>query len=121
LRAYDDLKTIWDTIARTAFTQLNYSPLLLIGTLIGMSLVYLTTPVIIIISILNVNWLLLSLGLSTWMLMSIAYYPTIKLYRLSLLWTLLLPVIALLYTMMTIDSAIKYWQGKGGEWKGRTY
>jgi hopene-associated glycosyltransferase HpnB len=121
LRAYDDLKTIWDTIARTAFTQLNYSPLLLIGTLIGMSLVYLTAPVIIIISILNVNLLLLSLGLSTWLLMSIAYYPTIKLYRLSLLWTLFLPVIALLYTMMTIDSAIKYWQGKSGSWKGRTY
>jgi hypothetical protein len=53
--------------------------------------------------------------------MSIAYHPTIKLYQISPLWTLTLPIIALLYNLMTIDSAIKYWQGKGGSWKGRTY
>jgi hopene-associated glycosyltransferase HpnB len=121
LRAYDDLKTIWDTIARTAFTQLNYSGLLLVGTLLGMSLVYLTPPTITIIAIFNSNWLLLTLGLCTWLLMSIAYHPTIKLYQISPLWTLTLPIIALLYNLMTIDSAIKYWQGKGGSWKGRTY
>jgi hopene-associated glycosyltransferase HpnB len=121
LRAYDDLKTIWDTIARTAFTQLNYSTLLLVGTLIGMSLVYLAAPVISVIAIFNSNWLLLSLGLLTWLLMSIAYYPTIKLYQISPFWTLALPGIAFLYTLMTLDSALKYWQGQGGAWKGRTY
>jgi hypothetical protein len=53
--------------------------------------------------------------------MSLAYLPTIRLYRLSPLWTLFLSAIALLYGLMTIDSAIKHLQGKGGFWKGRIY
>ena len=57
----------------------------------------------------------------TWLLMTIAYLPTIRLYKLSVLWALSLPVIALLYTLMTIDSARKHYQGKGGSWKGRIY
>ncbi|MDJ0571567.1 MAG: glycosyltransferase [Pleurocapsa sp. MO_192.B19] len=121
LRAYDDLKTIWDTIARTAFTQLNYSLLLLIGTIFGMSIVYLAAPVCLIIGILTSNWLVVGITSLTWLLMSWAYFPTIKLYNLSMTWAFSLPAIAFLYTLMTIDSAIKYWQGKGGAWKGRTY
>lgn len=121
LRAYDDLKTIWDTIARTAFTQLNYSLLLLIGTIFGMSIVYLVAPVCLIIGILTSNWLVVGIASLTWLLMTWAYIPTIKLYNLSMTWAFTLPAIAFLYTLMTIDSAIKYWQGKGGAWKGRTY
>lgn len=121
LRGYDNLKMIWDTIARTAYTQLNYSPLLLLGTTIGMILVYLTTPIFLGVGILNSNLLVVSLCIWTWILMIWAYFPTIKLYKLSILWTLWLPAIAFLYTLMTIDSAVKYYQGKGGAWKGRTY
>lgn len=121
LRAYDDLKTIWDTIARTAFTQLNYSALLLIGTVLGMGIVYLVAPIGFIIGILTTNWLLAGIASFTCLLMIIAYLPTIRLYNLPLVWAFPLPAIACLYTLMTIDSAIKYWQGKGGAWKGRTY
>ncbi|MCC0175970.1 glycosyltransferase [Waterburya agarophytonicola K14] len=121
LRSYNHLKTIWDTISRTAFTQLNYSWLLLIGTLIGMCLVYLIAPIGLIISIQRQNWLLMGMAITTWCLMAIAYTPTIKLYNLSILRVFSLPAIAFLYTLMTIDSAIKYYQGKGGAWKGRTY
>ena len=121
LRPYNNLKAIWDTIARTAFTQLNYSWLLLVGTLVGMSLVYLTAPISLTIGIGDRNWLVVGISLLTWLLMSIAYFPTIKLYNLSIFWTLALPAIAFLYTLMTIDSAVKYYQGKGGAWKGRTY
>lgn len=121
LRPYDDLKTIWDTIARTAFTQLNYSFLLLIGTLIGMSLIYFAAPVCLVLGIQDCNWLAIAIALLTWLLMTIAYLPTIKLYNLSIIWTLALPAIAWLYTLMTIDSAIKYYRGQGGAWKGRTY
>ena len=121
LRAYDDLKTIWDTIARTAYTQLNYSPLLLVGTILGMGIVYLASPLCLIIGLIINNWLLVTISLITWLLMTIAYIPTIRLYKLSILWAFTLPAIAFLYTMMTIDSAWKYWQGKGGAWKGRTY
>ena len=121
LRPYDDLKTIWDTIARTAFTQLNYSPLLLIGTVIGMSILYLAAPAGLIIGIGTHHWLLLGTSIFTWLLMAIAYTPTIKLYNRSIIQTLSLPAIAFLYTLMTLDSAVKYYQGKGGAWKGRTY
>ncbi|MEO1005845.1 MAG: glycosyltransferase [Cyanobacteria bacterium J06638_38] len=121
LRGYDNLKVIWDTIARTAYTQLNYSPLLLIGTLIGMALVYLVAPICLIIGILNSNWLVVGICILTWILMTVAYLPTIKLYQLSFVWALGLPAIAFLYTLMTLDSAIKYYQGQGGAWKGRTY
>ena len=121
LRGYNRFKTIWDTIARTAYTQLNYSPLLLIGTVIGMILTYLAAPISLGYGILYHSWLMISISLLTWLLMAIAFLPTIRLYNLSIVWALSLPAIALLYTLMTIDSAIKYYQGKGGSWKGRTY
>ncbi|WP_036485496.1 glycosyltransferase [Myxosarcina sp. GI1] len=121
LRAYEDLKTIWDTIARTAFTQLNYSALLLIGTVLGMLLVYLVPPISIILGLAIHNYSFAIVGLLTWLLMTVAYLPTVKLYQISFFWALCLPAITFLYTLMTIDSAIKHWQGKGGSWKGRTY
>jgi hopene-associated glycosyltransferase HpnB len=121
LREYNDLKTIWDTIARTAFTQLNYNWLLLVGTVIGMSIVYLIAPIGLGLGIVNSDWLLISISAFTWLLMTVAYLPTIRLYNLSIIWALSLPAIAFLYTLMTIDSAIKHYQGQGGAWKGRTY
>ena len=121
LRAYDSLRSIWNLVARTAFTQLHYSPWLLLGTLVGMSLVYLVAPVNLIASIFTANWLLVLMSLLTWVVMSLAYLPTIKLYRLSWLWAVSLPAIAFLYALMTVDSAIKYWRGQGGAWKGRVY
>ena len=121
LRGYDNLSIIWDTIARTAYTQLNYSPLSLVGTVIGMVVVYLVAPMGLIIGTFNNNWLLITMSIFTWLLMTRAYLPTIELYKLSIVWAFCLPAIALLYTLMTIDSAIKYYRGKGGAWKGRTY
>lgn len=121
LRAYDNLKVIWDTIARTAFDQLSYSWLLLVGTVIGMSIIYLLPPIGLIWGIVTTDWLILSIAILTLLLMSIAYLPTLKLYKLSPAWGLGLSAIAWLYTMMTIDSAIKHYRGKGGSWKGRTY
>jgi hopene-associated glycosyltransferase HpnB len=121
LRGYDNLKVIWDTIARTAYTQLNYSPLLLAGTVIGMVMVYLIAPIGIGWGLVTDNWLVFGICTVIWLLMSLAYFPTIRLYKISWAWAGLLPAIAFLYTLMTIDSAIKYYQGNGGAWKGRTY
>ena len=121
LRPYDSLRSIWDMVARTAFTQLQYSPWLLLGTLLGMSLVYLVAPIALIVAILTTNWLLTLISLLTWLLMSLAYWPTIRLYRLSWWWVFTLPAIALLYSLMTLDSAIKHYRGQGGAWKGRVY
>jgi len=121
LRPYDSLETIWNMVARTAYTQLSYSPLLLFGTVIGMTLVYLVTPIAALTGVLTANWGLAFAGLSGWSLMTLAYLPTIRLYKLSPLWAIALPVIALLYNLMTIDSALRHWRGQGGAWKGRVY
>jgi len=121
LRPYDRLETIWNMVARTAYTQLNYNPLLLLGTLVGMGLVYLTAPVGLFLGAIWGNPYLISLGALTWALMAIAYGPTLKLYGRSPLWGLALPLIGLLYALMTVDSAWRHWRGQGGGWKGRVY
>jgi hopene-associated glycosyltransferase HpnB len=121
LRPYDTLATIWDMVARTAFTQLHYSPLLLAGTLIGMTLVYLAAPVSLIVGVVTGNVALAIAGFIGWGLMAIAYAPTIRFYNCPGWFTLLLPLIGLLYTAMTLDSALRHWRGQGGAWKGRVY
>lgn len=120
LRPYPSLGTIWEMVARTAFTQLNYSPLLLLGTLIGMLLIYAVPPVAAILGGL-VGWPVALVGLAGWMLMAWVYLPTLQLYRCSPWLAFCLPAIALLYTAMTLDSALQHWRGQGGAWKGRVY
>lgn len=121
LRPYDSLATIWDMVARTAFTQLNYSPLLLLGTLIGMTLIYIVPPVGAIWGSLAGNWEVAIAGFFAWILMTIAYLPTVRFYQRSPVFAFALPVIAFLYTLMTLDSALRHWRGRGGSWKGRVY
>lgn len=121
LRPYPSLQTIWDMVARTAYTQLNYSPLLLMGTLIGMTVIYLIPPIAFIIGMVTGNAAITCTGLTGWLLMTLVYYPTVRFYRCSPLFAASLPAIALLYTLMTIDSAWRHWQKKGGAWKGRVY
>lgn len=113
LRPYDSLETIWSMVSRTAYTQLNYSPILLIGAVFGMFIVYLFP----IVGILAES----PIGLFTYLLMSVAYFPIVQFYRCPFWYAFCLPAIAFLYLLMTIDSALKHWQGQGGAWKGRTY
>jgi len=121
LRPYSSLTSIWDMVARTAFYQLNYSPLWLMGTLLGMALIYLVPPLGTIFGILTGNWLIAIAGFSSWLLMAGAYLPTLQLYKCSPLLAFCLPAIAFLYNLMTLDSALRHWQGRGGVWKGRVY
>jgi len=115
LRTYSSFTEIQDLIARTAFTQLSYSGLLLAGTLLGMFVTYLL-PVIFTFSGRPVAW---RLGLAAWALMAITYLPTVRFYRMSPLWAAALPVAAAFYTYATWVSAVRYWLGRGGQWKGR--
>lgn len=121
LRSYTSLKSIWDLVARTAFTQLKYSPLLLLGTVAAMVLIYLVPPLGTLLGILSDNLAVTSFSSLAWLLMVIAYFPTLKLYCRSPLWGMTLPAIAFLYTLMTVDSALRHWRGRGGGWKGRVY
>ena len=115
LRTYTSFTEIQDLIARTAFTQLGYSVLALAGTLLGMSVTYLL-PVIITFSAQAVAW---RLGMAAWALMAITYLPTVRFYRMSPLWAAALPLAAAFYTYATWLSAVRYWLGRGGQWKGR--
>jgi hopene-associated glycosyltransferase HpnB len=121
LRAYDQLAGIWDMVARTAYSQLNYNPLLLLGTVLGMILVYALPPLGLLLGLMGGQPLVAIVGGLGWGLMAIAYGPTLKLYQQSLWWGLTLPWAAVLYTLMTLDSARRQWQGRGGAWKGRVY
>lgn len=121
LRKYPTLKPIWNMVARTAFTQLNYSTLLLIGTILGMFITYLISPIAFLYGLYTLNIPLLIISLTTLLLMALSYYPTVKLYQLPIFYSFCLSAIAFLYTLMTIDSAFRHWQGKGGQWKGRVY
>ncbi len=121
LRPYPSLETIWGMVARTAFTQLNYSPLLLLGTLLGMLIIYVLPPLATVVGVLTGYWSLAVAGFGGWLLMTLAYFPTIRFYQCSPLFAFCLPAIGFLYTLMTLDSALRYWQGRGGAWKGRVY
>ncbi len=121
LRAYPSLKTIWDMVARTAYTQLSYSPVLLLGTLVGMTIIYLVPPLSTIAGLVTGHGTIALIGLITWLLMAIAYLPTLQLYSCPPLLAFGLPAIASLYTAMTLDSALRHWRGQGGAWKGRVY
>lgn len=121
LRPYPSLETIWGMVARTAFTQLNYSLLLLLGTLFGMTIIYILPPLATVVGVLTGYWSLAVAGLAGWLLMTLAYFPTIRFYKCSPFFAFCLPAIGFLYTLMTLDSAVRHWQGRGGAWKGRVY
>ena len=121
IRPYDGLRDIWNMVARTAYTQLKYSPLLLVGTVIGLLVTYVAPPASFIGGVLVGDQNVTMMGLIAWMLMAMTFSPTLRLYQQSVSTGLALPAIATLYNMMTIDSALRHWQGRGGAWKGRTY
>ena len=121
LRPYPSLGSIWTMVARTAYTQLRYSPWLLLGTLVGMFLVYGVPPLVAVLGIAIAQPVIVLVGLTTWLLMAGLYWPTLQFYDCPLWMALGLPAIATLYTLMTLDSARRHWQGQGGAWKGRVY
>jgi hopene-associated glycosyltransferase HpnB len=130
-RPYRGLGGLWDMVARSAYTQLRYSPALLAGTVAGLCWLYLLPPVATLGGLAAAAagghpagpavswWWCAGAGLAGWALMTLSYLPVLRLYRLSPLRAPCLPVIALLYTAMTVDSARRHRMGRGGEWKGR--
>ena len=115
IRPYPAFADIRRMVARSAYAQLRYSPLLLLGTVAGMVLTYLVPPLMAIFG----GGAARVIGIGTWALMAIAFQPTLRLYRLSPLWGIALPAIALQYMLFTLDSAYQYVRGRGGAWKGR--
>jgi hopene-associated glycosyltransferase HpnB len=119
LRPYPRLADLWDMIARSAYTQLRYNPWLLLGTVLGLVLTYAVPPVLGVAGLVAGAWLAAVPGLLAWALMSAMYVPVLRLYGLSLWRAPLLPAVMAVYGAMTVDSARRHRQGRGGSWKGR--
>ena len=127
LRPYPGLASLWHMVARSAYTQLRYSPVLLAGTVAGLVWLYLLPPVV---GIASLAWLAAGggqlagwgagLGLAGWATMTVTAVPVLRLYQLSPWRAPGLPLVAALYAGMTVDSARRHYAGRGGEWKGRT-
>jgi hopene-associated glycosyltransferase HpnB len=115
VRGYATWGEIGRMISRSAFAQLHHSVLLLMGTVLGLVLTYLLPPVLA----LTARTPAAALGAGGWLLMSAAYVPALRFYRRSPLWAPLLPAVAAFYLGATIHSAVSYWRGAGGMWKGR--
>ena len=116
VRPYPHVRDIRRLIARSAYAQLGYSPILLIATLAAMVVIYGAAP---FIAVLGSGQARLAAGLC-WLFMAAAFQPVLRFYRRSPLWGVALPLIALFYAAFTLDSAIQFWRGQGGMWKGRT-
>ncbi len=121
MRDNRSLSSIWNMVARTAYAQLNFSPLLLTGTVLGMAFIYLTPPLVALTLGWRGDMTAAFFALTAWAVMAYTYWPTLKLYHRPPWETAALPVAATLYTAMTFSSALRHWQGRGGQWKGRTY
>jgi hopene-associated glycosyltransferase HpnB len=114
VRQYDWLEAK-RMIVRSAYAQLRYSPLILAAMTLGLALAFLAAPLL--------TWFgdepARLLGFGAWLLMALAFQPMLRFYRLSPLWGLALPAIALAYMIYTLESAYRFWRGQGGVWKGR--
>ena len=119
-RPYATLREIWSMVIRTAFDQLHHSALFLALSVIGMIFAYVAPPAIFCIGTISSNVLVMATGGITWAIMTLCYVPTLRLYARNPIEALLLPVAALLYTLMTLDSARRFWRHKNPTWKGRT-
>ena len=115
LRPYATVAQVGRMVSRSAYAQLNYSPWLLAGTLLGMLLTYLAPPAFALLG----HGVARLAGLTAWLLMALSFQPTLRLYRRSPLWGLALPAIGAVYCGFTVQSALDTWRGRGGLWKGR--
>ncbi|HEX3094830.1 MAG TPA: glycosyltransferase [Candidatus Angelobacter sp.] len=127
IRPYGSFSEIGRMISRSAFSQLRHSPLLLLLSTMGMAATYLLPPALVLglrSGVLSGHHagaagLVVGTPAAAWLLMIVSYIPVLRLYRLSPLWALALPAAAVFYIGATFHSAVKYWSGRGGQWKGR--
>ena len=121
LRPYRGLGEIWRMVARSAYTQLRHSPLLLLGTLLAMTLTFLAPPLLALTAGLHDDGVAAFLAAGAWTLTALSAVPTLRLYRQPAWLAALLPLAAAFYCAMTLDSALRHWRGAGGAWKDRVH
>jgi hopene-associated glycosyltransferase HpnB len=115
LRGYGTFAEIRNMIARAAFTQLHYSFLLLVAALAALFVTFLL-PWFSFLAGEDPAWFLASTAIC---LMTVTFCVTVRFYSLSWPWALALPIAAVYYGYACCVSAVRYWLGHGGQWKGR--
>jgi hopene-associated glycosyltransferase HpnB len=120
IRPYRDIGDVWHMVARSAFTQLRHSSVMLAGTVLGLLLLYVVPPAVTLGWVWHGDAVAACLAAGAWLLSAATFVPTLALYERSPLWAFALPVAGLLYAGMTIDSARRHWRNQGAAWKGRT-
>ena len=115
IRAYPRIGDIRRMVSRTAYAQLRYSPLVLLGTVLGLALTYLAPVALALFGSGTPQFI----GLFVWLLMALVFVRSVRFYGLSRLWAPMLPAIAAMYMAFTLDSAYQHARGRGGMWKGR--
>ncbi|OON71383.1 glycosyltransferase [Streptomyces tsukubensis] len=121
VRPYPRLDDLWRMIARSAYAQLRHSPAVLVGTVLGLALIYLVPPVAVVSGLATGRGTLAVVGGAGWVVMTGTYLPMLRYYAQPLWLAPLLPATAFLYLLMTVDSAVRHYRGRGAAWKGRTY
>ncbi|MET9385609.1 glycosyltransferase [Streptomyces sp. NPDC002928] len=121
VRPYPRLHDLWRMVSRSAYAQLRHNPLLLAGTVTGLALVYLVPSVALFAGAATGSAPAAGLGAAAWLVMAGTYVPMLRYYRQPLWLAPLLPFTAFLYLLMTVDSAVQHYRGRGAAWKGRTY
>lgn len=121
VRPYPRLDDLWRMVSRSAYAQLRHSPALLVGTVAGLALVYLVPPVALAVGLAAGNAAVAVPGGLAWLVMTGTYLPMLRYYGLPSRLAPLLPFTAFLYLLMTVDSAVRHYRGRGAAWKGRTY
>ena len=117
IRPYLSFADVARMVSRSAYSQLRYSLLALVGTTLGMAITFVAPPVLALFA----SGLPRYLGLLAWATMSLSFVPTLRYYRLSPIWSVALPGIALLYMAYTLQSAYQHFRRRGGQWKGRVH
>ncbi|MER7918419.1 MULTISPECIES: glycosyltransferase [unclassified Streptomyces] len=121
VRPYPRLGDLWRMVSRSAYAQLRHSPPLLLGTVAGLALVYLVPPAAVVAGAAAGSAPVAVVGALAWAVMAGTYTPMLRYYRQPLWLAPLLPYTAFLYLLMTVDSAVQHYRGRGAAWKGRTY
>ena len=116
-RPYPRFADVWAMVARTAYVQLRFSPLLLLATILAMVLTWLVPPLAALFAHGLTRWL----GFGAWMMLAASYLPTLRRYDCSPLWAPVLPMVAAFYLAATVGSAVNHYRGRGVAWKGRAY
>jgi hypothetical protein len=115
IREYASWRPIWEMVTRSAFAQLGYSAAILAATVAMLGLTYLAPPLLL----LSADPVAMLCGGLAWLGMILALSPTLRAYDVTPLVAPLLPLIALFYLAATVASAVQFWRGRGGRWKGR--